>query len=256
MTLTLIVLFSDFGMLHAWADENRVLIRYLGDETCEVCYFSYSIGKQFQIWKRSPHAQAYRDLGSPESMTIARKLKIVNPRKNPRCLSCHTTGRNSSPEPYFHIQTQGWGPVQILPRSWRGLCPLQRHDQSYQKQGRRPHDPSQRKNLPQFILSDLQGLRLATGPLPDLPSDFQKKSGWDNHITKTSQTNSKRSHHEANKMYLHHRDLCSSYVQRSECRSCPGRRSCDLRIQPALSPRTGLVPCLYEETCRKVDGFV
>lgn len=50
-----------------------------------------SIEKQFQIWQRSPHARAYRDLGSPEAMTIARKLKIVNPQKNQRCLYCHTT---------------------------------------------------------------------------------------------------------------------------------------------------------------------
>ncbi len=90
-TLTLIVLFSIFGMLHARADEKGVLIRYVGDETCEVCHSSASIGKQFQIWQRSPHAQAYKDLGSSEAMTIARKMNIANPQKSPKCLSCHTT---------------------------------------------------------------------------------------------------------------------------------------------------------------------
>ncbi|MDA8149909.1 MAG: multiheme c-type cytochrome [Nitrospiraceae bacterium] len=91
IVLTLIVFVSAFGMIHARANENGVLIRYVGDETCEVCHSSSSIGKQFQIWQRSPHARAYRDLESPEGMTIARKLNIANPQKNPRCLSCHTT---------------------------------------------------------------------------------------------------------------------------------------------------------------------
>ena len=91
MSLTFIVLCTALGMLHARANENGVLIRYVGDETCEMCHSSKSIGKQFQIWQNSPHARASRDLGSPEAMTIARKMNIANPQKSPRCLSCHTT---------------------------------------------------------------------------------------------------------------------------------------------------------------------
>lgn len=91
ISLSLVVLLPIFGFIHAHANENGVLIRYVGDETCEVCHSSVGIGKQFQKWKRSPHARAYKDLGSPEAMAIARKMNIADPRKDLKCLSCHTT---------------------------------------------------------------------------------------------------------------------------------------------------------------------
>lgn len=90
-SLILIVFFSSLGILHADKNPQGVLIRYVGDETCEVCHSSASIGKQFQIWQRSSHARAYKDLGSPEALAIARKMKISDPQKDLRCLACHTT---------------------------------------------------------------------------------------------------------------------------------------------------------------------
>ena len=89
-SLILIVFFSSLGILHADKNPQGVLIRYVGDETCEVCHSSASIGKQFQIWQRSSHAWAYKDLGSPESMAIARKMKSDS-QKNLRFFACHTT---------------------------------------------------------------------------------------------------------------------------------------------------------------------
>ncbi|MCL4460437.1 MAG: cytochrome c family protein [Nitrospirae bacterium] len=91
LALVLVVTAGALGGIHAHANENTYFHRYVGDETCEVCHSSARIGNQFQIWKSSPHARAYRDLGSPEALSIARKMGISNPKNDMRCLSCHTT---------------------------------------------------------------------------------------------------------------------------------------------------------------------
>jgi len=90
-SLSIALFFSIFAVLHAGANETGLDHRYVGDETCEVCHSSSRIGKQFQIWSLSPHARAYKDLGSPKALAIAKKMKISNPQRDMRCLSCHTT---------------------------------------------------------------------------------------------------------------------------------------------------------------------
>ena len=91
LAIVLVVSSGALGGLHAHVNENTYFHRYVGDETCEVCHSSARIGNQFQIWKASPHARAYRDLGSPEALSIARKMGIADPKNDMRCLSCHTT---------------------------------------------------------------------------------------------------------------------------------------------------------------------
>lgn len=91
ISLSIVVFLSIFGFIHTQANGGNLTTRYVGDETCEVCHSSARIGKQFQLWRLSPHARAYKDLGSPEALVIARKMKISNPQKDLRCLTCHTT---------------------------------------------------------------------------------------------------------------------------------------------------------------------
>lgn len=94
-SVSALVFFSFLGIIHAHADDNVFLHRYVGDETCEVCHSSIRIGQQFQSWKGGPHAKAYRDLKTPESLAIARKFGIADPTKDARCLSCHTTAHGA-----------------------------------------------------------------------------------------------------------------------------------------------------------------
>ncbi len=83
--------------VHARADS--ILHRYVGVETCEICHSSQRIGRQFFVWAASPHARAYQDLLTPKAREIASRLKIANPAKDGRCLSCHVTAyRKPLPE--------------------------------------------------------------------------------------------------------------------------------------------------------------
>ncbi len=59
-----------FSTVTAWAAART----YVGVEACALCH-----EKQYSIWKTSAHAKAYLDLGA-------------GAQKDPRCLSCHTTG--------------------------------------------------------------------------------------------------------------------------------------------------------------------
>ena len=90
------ILFLGFGgmgalMASVHANADSVLHRYVGVETCEVCHSAQRIGRQFFVWAKSPHAQAYRDLQTEKARQIAAKFNIADPTKDGRCLSCHTT---------------------------------------------------------------------------------------------------------------------------------------------------------------------
>jgi hypothetical protein len=67
--------------------------KYVGVAACKPCHQSDKQGKQFDIWKASKHAEAYKTLESPEANDIAKKKGLTKPAaESPECLKCHVTG--------------------------------------------------------------------------------------------------------------------------------------------------------------------
>lgn len=71
--------------------------RYVGAAACASCHKSKATGNQFESWRESAHARAYRALGSPEAKAIGARLGLEgDPQVAPRCLRCHTTAAGES----------------------------------------------------------------------------------------------------------------------------------------------------------------
>ncbi|MCX6270896.1 MAG: cytochrome c family protein [Bacteroidetes bacterium] len=65
--------------------------KYVGVAKCKMCHNSDKSGQQFKKWSETGHANAIKTLSSPKSMEYAKKNKIANPAKEPKCLKCHST---------------------------------------------------------------------------------------------------------------------------------------------------------------------
>jgi len=75
--------------------------KYVGANRCALCHKTRKLGKQFQIWSKTRHAQAYRTLGTGEAREIAEREGVEgNPQKSPACLRCHVTGYGEPPEAF------------------------------------------------------------------------------------------------------------------------------------------------------------
>lgn len=80
------------------AEEGRDASLLGGVKSCKMCHKSEKKGDQFSKWEASPHAKAYEKLGTPEAKAVAAKLKIDDPQKSGKCLSCHSTAYNWTEE--------------------------------------------------------------------------------------------------------------------------------------------------------------
>lgn len=66
---------------------------FVGAETCGMCHKTEKQGNQFGIWQKSKHAQAYKNLQTPEADKIAKEKGFNTPAvQTPECLKCHVTG--------------------------------------------------------------------------------------------------------------------------------------------------------------------
>lgn len=72
--------------------------RYVGVERCRACHDTRRTGRQYQVWKRSPHANAYETLAGSRADRIAQSLDVEDPHKNAACLECHVTAFGVGPE--------------------------------------------------------------------------------------------------------------------------------------------------------------
>jgi hypothetical protein len=72
--------------------------KYVGVKSCRSCHSSRKIGRQYQAWKKSPHAEGYEVLATSEAKGIADSLDIDDPQKHARCLECHITAFGVGPE--------------------------------------------------------------------------------------------------------------------------------------------------------------
>jgi hypothetical protein len=66
--------------------------KYVGVGACKGCHNAEKKGKQYAIWEKTAHANAYKTLLTPEADKIA-KGKAVD---NKTCLGCHVTGMHEA----------------------------------------------------------------------------------------------------------------------------------------------------------------
>lgn len=64
---------------------------FVGAKKCAMCHSSPAIGRQYQAWLASKHAQAFPTLGTPRAKELAAGWHIDNPQTSGRCLKCHST---------------------------------------------------------------------------------------------------------------------------------------------------------------------
>lgn len=84
-------------VLLAATDSTATVLKhgFVGAEVCGMCHKSEKRGNQFDIWKSSKHAQAYKTLQTPEADKIAKdKGFSTAAAKTPECLKCHVSGYN------------------------------------------------------------------------------------------------------------------------------------------------------------------
>ncbi len=68
--------------------------KYVGAKKCGMCHRSKKRGGQYQIWKASKHAKAYKTLQTAEADKISMKKDGKKAVDNPNCLKCHATAYN------------------------------------------------------------------------------------------------------------------------------------------------------------------
>jgi len=76
--------------------------QFTGVMQCAQCHRAAGMGYQFSKWRLSRHAQAYVNLGSEAGYEIAAKEGVEgNPQEDLRCLKCHVTGADRSPDAFL-----------------------------------------------------------------------------------------------------------------------------------------------------------
>ncbi|MCX6122192.1 MAG: multiheme c-type cytochrome [Ignavibacteriales bacterium] len=64
--------------------------KYVGAKMCKMCHQSDKQGKQFDIWQKSKHAEAYKTLSNAKSAEIAKAKGLKKAaNESPECLECH-----------------------------------------------------------------------------------------------------------------------------------------------------------------------
>ena len=69
--------------------------KYVGTSACKACHNTDKTGKQFAIWEKTPHANAFKLLQTPEADKVAADKGIKGKAAEAKeCLGCHVTGNN------------------------------------------------------------------------------------------------------------------------------------------------------------------
>jgi excinuclease UvrABC ATPase subunit len=64
--------------------------KYVGVKVCRPCHATEKQGKQFDIWQKSKHAEAYKTLTTAKANEIAKAKGLAKPAaESPECLECH-----------------------------------------------------------------------------------------------------------------------------------------------------------------------
>ena len=94
------------GLLFSLADGVYAQNKYVGVKMCAPCHRSEKQGKQFDIWKGSKHAEAYKTLTSAKADEIAKSKGFKTAAvETAECLECHTvTGDAKMFEKTFDVK--------------------------------------------------------------------------------------------------------------------------------------------------------
>jgi hypothetical protein len=64
--------------------------KYVGVKVCKMCHQTEKQGKQFDIWQKSKHAEAYKTLTGTQAAEIAKAKGLKKAaNESPECLECH-----------------------------------------------------------------------------------------------------------------------------------------------------------------------
>ena len=87
---------------HLWVDPVAVAkdTIYIGVGGCtQACHKKEEDGDQRSVWRKSQHSLAYKTLGSPEAVRVAKAVGVSgSPEKAEACLVCHSTGYGTDPQ--------------------------------------------------------------------------------------------------------------------------------------------------------------
>jgi len=73
--------------------------KYVGVKMCAICHRSDKQGKQFDIWQKTKHADAYKALLTPKAEEFAKARGLTKPAaESPECLGCHTSAASMDPK--------------------------------------------------------------------------------------------------------------------------------------------------------------
>jgi cytochrome c peroxidase len=66
--------------------------KYIGVKMCSMCHKTEKQGKQFDIWQKAKHSQAYKTLTTAKADEFAKARGLTKPAaQSPECLECHTS---------------------------------------------------------------------------------------------------------------------------------------------------------------------
>lgn len=65
--------------------------KVIKSKLCAVCHGKDKIGNQHAVWKKGPHANAFKSLGTQKAKEIASKAGVSDPQTSGKCLKCHST---------------------------------------------------------------------------------------------------------------------------------------------------------------------
>jgi hypothetical protein len=83
-----VLFFISISIVVSFAGSNR---KYVGVKACKSCHEARRDGRQYDIWRNSKHAGAFKTLSTQRSAEIAKKKKLKkSPPESPECLKCHT----------------------------------------------------------------------------------------------------------------------------------------------------------------------
>lgn len=69
--------------------------KYVGTSACKACHNTDKTGKQYAIWEKTPHANAFKALQTEAADKIAAEKGITGKAADAKeCLGCHVTGNN------------------------------------------------------------------------------------------------------------------------------------------------------------------
>jgi hypothetical protein len=74
--------------------------KYVGAKMCKACHQTEKQGKQFDIWQKSKHAEAYKTLTGAKSAEIAKAKGLKKAaNESPECLECHAVTADAKMTP-------------------------------------------------------------------------------------------------------------------------------------------------------------